>query len=106
MTGRGGPGRSERAYRLLLRLLTKRFRLEAETEMVEVFRDGLRQAQGRGGVVPVVVFWLRSLADLALTAASPRKTSSTLVHGESIDRAGATAGEIISCKSSDASSQA
>ncbi len=85
MTGRGGPGRSERAYRLLLRLLTKRFRLEAETEMVEVFRDGLRQAQGRGGVVPVVVFWLRSLADLALTAASPRKTSSTLVHGESID---------------------
>ena len=83
MTSRG-PAPSERAYRLFLRLFPRRFRKEAEAEMVEVFRDGLRQAHSRGTVGTVVVFWVRTIADLAVTAVSTRATRPTRVRGESI----------------------
>ena len=60
----------ERAYRGLLRLYPAEFRARFGDEMVQLFSDQLRDARtgrGRSGLTDT---WLRTLGDLAITAAS------------------------------------
>jgi putative ABC transport system permease protein len=66
------PPRAARVYRRLLVLLPRGFREEAESDLLEVFRDAYaRVAAGRRR--DRAVFWLRALLDLAVTAAAERR---------------------------------
>jgi hypothetical protein len=60
----------ERAYRWLLHLYPAEFRARFEDDLVQLFGDRLRDARSSGASGGVVVTWLRTLADLVMTAAS------------------------------------
>lgn len=68
MTQRGGG--HERAYRWLLRFYPAEFRARFSDEMVQLFNDQLRDARGGGARAGTARTWLRTLSDLAVTAAS------------------------------------
>jgi predicted permease len=64
--------RSERVYRLLVRLLLpRRVRPDAEAELVEVFRALRRRAAARGPLARIAL-WVRLSADLAWTGLAER----------------------------------
>jgi hypothetical protein len=60
----------ERAYRGLLRLYPAEFRTRYSDEMVQLFSDQLRDARAGGVPADTARTWLRTLGDLAVTAAS------------------------------------
>lgn len=60
----------ERAYRGLLRLYPAAFRNRYSDEMVQLFSDQLRDARSAGTPAGAVRTWMRTLGDLAVTAAS------------------------------------
>jgi hypothetical protein len=60
----------ERVYRGLLRLYPADFRTRYSDEMVQLFGDQLRDAQTGGAPAGAIRTWLRTLGDLAVTAAS------------------------------------
>jgi hypothetical protein len=60
----------ERAYRGLLRLYPAGFRDRYSDEMVQLFSDQVRDARARGAPAGAARTWLRTLGDLAVTAAS------------------------------------
>lgn len=60
----------ERLYRRLLRLYPAAFRGRFGDEMAQLFGDQLRDARAAGAPAGVARMWLRTLGDLALTAAS------------------------------------
>jgi predicted permease len=62
----------ERAYRRLLHLLPRTFRDRFEPDLLQLFRDKRRTAAARGGAAPVV-FWLRLLTDLTISAAAEHR---------------------------------
>lgn len=71
----------ERMYRMLLRLYPAEFRTRFADEMVLLFGDQLRDAQGDGAAMATARTWLRTLADLAVTAASERtRRDRTVAH--------------------------
>jgi hypothetical protein len=57
-----------RFYGLLLLAYPAEFRREYGPHMAQVFRDGYYAEKGRGQTVAVLRLWLRTLADLVLTA--------------------------------------
>jgi MFS family permease len=63
---------SERLYGALLRAYPAAFRERFGDEMVQLFGDQLRDARRRGAAGGVVATWLRTLGDLAVTAAAER----------------------------------
>ena len=65
-----GEGANERVYRGLLRLYPAAFRDRFTDEMVQLFNDQLRDAHAGGAPAAAAGTWLRTLADLAMTAAS------------------------------------
>ncbi len=58
-----------KVYQALLRLYPPAFRQEYGEPMLQVFRDGCREAEKRGGMVR---FWLAALVDLLRNAAAER----------------------------------
>lgn len=60
----------ERLYRGLLRLYPAAFRVRFADEMVQLFSDQLRDARADGAPAGAARTWLRTLGDLAVTAAS------------------------------------
>jgi hypothetical protein len=60
----------ERLYRGLLRLYPAAFRARFSDEMVQLFSDQVRDAGTDGASAGVAGMWLRTLGDLAVTAAS------------------------------------
>jgi hypothetical protein len=60
----------ERVYRRLLRLYPGEFRARFSDEMVQLFSDQLRDARTGGAPGGAARTWLRTLGDLAVTAAS------------------------------------
>lgn len=58
----------ERVYRALLRLCPAAFRVRFSDEMVQLFRDQLRDASAEGATAGAARTWLGALADLAVTA--------------------------------------
>jgi hypothetical protein len=60
----------ERAYRRLLRLYPAEFRNRYSDELVQLFSDQLRDARAGGRPAGAARTWLRTLGDLAVTAAS------------------------------------
>jgi hypothetical protein len=70
MSDRGGA--HERLYRGLLRLYPAAFRARFSDEMVQLFDDQLRDARSRGVPAGIARTWLRTLLDLAVSAASER----------------------------------
>jgi len=74
MSGPGGV--SERVYRALLGLYPAAFRVRFSDEMVKLFGDQLRDAHG---AERLFVTWLRTLSDLAVTAASEHTTKDRTV---------------------------
>lgn len=60
----------ERVYRRLLRLYPAAFRTRYSDEMVQLFSDQLRDARTGGAAGGAARTWLRTLGDLAVTAAS------------------------------------
>lgn len=63
---RGSTSLPERGYRLLLRLYPRRFREEAEPELIATFRDGWRETAGAGRLAQARYLRL-ILADLGRT---------------------------------------
>ena len=63
---------SERAYRGLLRLLPRAFRDRFEADLLLLFRDKQRAAAARG-FTGTLVFWLRLLIDLAISAVAEHR---------------------------------
>lgn len=59
----------ERAYRGLLRLYPAEFRARYRDEMVQLFCDQLRDARAAGRPAGTTRTWVRTLGDLAITAA-------------------------------------
>ena len=75
---------AERAYRALLRLYPQRFRLAYADDMIQLFRDQLRDARrGRGGR-GVVGTWLSTFADVSRSAIAERLTGGGV--GQSLER--------------------
>jgi hypothetical protein len=60
----------ERVYRALLRVYPAAFRARFADEMVQLFSDQLRDARSDGAPAGATRTWLRTLGDLAVTAAS------------------------------------
>lgn len=60
----------ERVYRLLLRLYPAEFRARFSDEMMQLFGDQLRDARTGGAPAGAARTWLRTVGDLAVTAAS------------------------------------
>ena len=54
---------SERWFTLLQRLYPAEFRDDMGTPMVEAYMDRVRAARKTGGLLPVVMLWVRALAD-------------------------------------------
>ncbi len=75
MSGPGGENRSisERVYRVLLRAYPKEFREMYRRQMVQAFRDLLRENDRRGGKSGRTRFLIRTTKDLAVTALSERR---------------------------------
>jgi hypothetical protein len=65
---------SVRLYRALLVAYPKKFREHYETQMVQVFRDSLRDEYHRNGKSGVIDLWLHTCADLLVTALIERLT--------------------------------
>ena len=63
-------GAQERVYRGFLRLYPAAFRARFSDEMVQLFGDQLRDARTGGGLGGAARTWLRTLGDLAVTAAA------------------------------------
>jgi hypothetical protein len=63
---------SVRVYRALLIAYPKKFRENYETQMVQVFRDSLRETHHRYGLAGVIDLWLHTCADLLVTALMER----------------------------------
>ena len=59
---------SERVYRRLLRLYPRTFRAAYEDEMARLFLDQLRDAGASGRRGALAGHWLRSLADIVMSA--------------------------------------
>ena len=59
---------SVRVYRALLAAYPKKFREHYETQMVQVFRDSLREAYQRHSMPGVIDLWLHFCVDLFVTA--------------------------------------
>jgi predicted permease len=75
MTGsRSGlpPLTGERVFRLLLRLYPAEFRRELGEEMVEFYRDRVRDEWGRRGWLGIASLWGRAAADLLSTGVAER----------------------------------
>jgi len=62
---------AERVYRRLLVVLPSSFRIEAEAELLETFRQAHARVTGRGAAARFR-FWLHMTADLAVTTAAER----------------------------------
>jgi predicted permease len=58
---------SERIYAALLRWYPTDFRRDFAPDMRDLFRDHLRAARARSGVLGVALLWLRAIPDLLLT---------------------------------------
>jgi hypothetical protein len=63
---------SVRIYRAMLVAYPKKFREHYETQMVQVFRDSLRDEYHRNGNFGVMDLWLHTFADLVFTALMER----------------------------------
>ena len=63
---------SVRIYRAMLVMYPKKFRDHYETQMVQVFRDSLRDAYRNNGMSGVIDLWLHTCADLLVTALNER----------------------------------
>lgn len=63
---------SVRVYRTLLVAYPKGYRNHYETQMVQVFRDSLRESYHHGGLPGVVDLWIHTLFDLLFTALNER----------------------------------
>ena len=59
---------SVRVYRTLLVAYPKKFREHYETQMVQVFRDSIREAFHHKGLPGIVDLWIHTLFDLVFTA--------------------------------------
>jgi predicted permease len=88
MTNRERTTIAERVYSALMRLYPSEFRRQYGEDMLDYFRDRLRDERARGRTTGR--FWARALCDLAITAAhehlSPRRTRQTtpIPHGDSM----------------------
>jgi hypothetical protein len=63
---------SVRIYRALLVAYPRKFREHYETQLVQVFRDSLRDEYHRNGKSGVIDLWLHTCADLLVTALMER----------------------------------
>lgn len=73
MAGDGrGASRSERAYRILLKAYPRTFREEYGAQMAQAFGDLRRREVGRAGTVGLAALWVRTLADLLVSASAER----------------------------------
>ena len=61
---------SERVYRLLLHIYPAEFRVRHETDMVEMFRDGLRDRRETGR--SLMGLWWKAVRDLVVTGLAMR----------------------------------
>jgi peptide/nickel transport system permease protein len=86
VAGEGRLARHTGLYRRLLVLYPWRFRREYGNDMVQVFRDRLRDEAAAGRPGRVAVFWVWAVGDLVRTA--PRERVRSLVE----ERAGAISG--------------
>jgi putative ABC transport system permease protein len=66
------PSWDERLYRRLLSILPRGFRCEAERELIETFRQARARAADQGRRAQVR-FWMRTTADLVVTARAERR---------------------------------
>jgi hypothetical protein len=66
----GRDGANERVYRGLLRLYPHAFRDRFADELVQLFSDQLRDARDQRGLPGTAMTWLRTLGDVATSAAS------------------------------------
>jgi hypothetical protein len=64
--------RSERIYRVLLKVCPGDFRREYGPQMQQVFGDLYREAYGRGGRRGIALLWALTISDLARTAVAQR----------------------------------
>ena len=64
--------RAERVYRVLLLAYPREFRRRYADEMRQAFGDLCREAERRGGASGLVMLWVRTVPDLALTALAER----------------------------------
>src|SRR6185295_10973171 len=68
MSPRRATSASERVYAALMRLYPRAFRAQYGDEMMDYFRDRLRDECARAGARGVARLWTRALVDLASTA--------------------------------------
>jgi hypothetical protein len=81
----------ERAYRGLLHLYPAAFRERYADEMVRLFNEQLDDARVVGAPAGVARTWLRTIGDLAVTAASERvRRDRTVAHSLSVPPSAAT----------------
>lgn len=66
------PGRSERVYRALLKVYPRAFREEYGAQMEQLFGDVCRREENRAGMGGLVALWMRTVADLVVSAAVER----------------------------------
>lgn len=64
---------SERVYRALLSLYPAAFRVRFAREMVQLFRDCLREALEKGQVAVLAAFWLQAMRDLCVSVMRERR---------------------------------
>lgn len=76
---------SVRIYRVLLLGYPQAFRQRFGDEMVQVFRDCCRDALDAQGVTGMVLLWLHTLPDLAITAAKERLIASGYTGAKPMD---------------------
>jgi len=63
---------SVQIYRAMLVAYPKKFREHYETQMVQVFRDSIREAYHHNGIPGVVDLWIHTFVDLVFTALMER----------------------------------
>ena len=68
MSPRSHANASERIYAALMRVYPRAFRAQYGDEMVDYFRDRLRDERARAGRIGVAQLWTRALLDLASAA--------------------------------------
>jgi hypothetical protein len=72
-------GRHARAYRALLRLYPRRFRVDYQDEMTRLFAQQVHYARVTEGWAGVLRVWVRSLIDLVATAPTEHLEKEVLV---------------------------
>ena len=72
---------SQRVYRLFLRIYPAEFRVRHETDMVEMFRDGLRDRRETGR--SLMGLWWKAVRDLVVTGLAMRFSRATQNSGRS-----------------------